>query len=160
MVQCFSCISDYINKLSAESKDQAIDKVLAHLPLLRVGNKKAKTEYVGLVPRLLSYSIENGAYIEECNQLLSYSIIHPALTCDERAHFKWWFKHMEERFTSGYNNQSQQKTQNWRSKLAESGGQRDAEPQTRGKWESERILYELSGLTDLWQSQSWPTNCY
>ncbi|KAK3089916.1 hypothetical protein FSP39_007637 [Pinctada imbricata] len=94
---------NFINKLCTESKDQAIDKVLAHLPLLRVGNKKAKTEYVGLVPQLLSYSIENGAYIEECNQLLSYSIIHPALTSDERAHFKWWYKQLEERFTSGFN---------------------------------------------------------
>ncbi|XP_022331354.1 protein Smaug homolog 1-like [Crassostrea virginica] len=97
----------YIHQLRAEPQEIAVQKLLAHFPLLKVGNVKAKTEYLALIPQILTYSNENGAYVEESRQLLSYSVIHPALTSEEHAHFKWWISHLNERFTSNYPSHSQ-----------------------------------------------------
>lgn len=96
----------FINKLCNETKESAIAKLLAHLPLLRAGNSQAKSEYLRLIPVILSYSIENGAHIEESRQLLSYSLIHPAITSDERSQFTMWIGHLEERFTYSIYHQS------------------------------------------------------
>ncbi len=49
------------------------------------------------VLQVLAHSIENGMHMEESRQLLSYSLIHPAITADERAHFTLWLSHLEER---------------------------------------------------------------
>lgn len=107
LVICFYCFIAYIHQLRAEPQEIAVQKLLAHFPLLKVGNVKAKTEYLALIPQILTYSNENGAYVEESRQLLSYSVIHPALTSEEHAHFKWWISHLNERFTSNYPSHSQ-----------------------------------------------------
>ncbi|XP_062619622.1 protein Smaug homolog 1-like [Saccostrea cucullata] len=92
----------YIHQLRTEPQEIAVQKLLAHFPLLKVGSVKAKTEYLALIPQILTYSNENGAYVEESRQLLSYSVIHPALTSEEHAHFNWWISHLNERFTSTF----------------------------------------------------------
>lgn len=92
----------YIHQLRAEPQEIVVQKLLAHFPLLKVGNVKAKTEYLALIPQILTYSNEKGAYVEESRQLLSFSVIHPALTSEEHAHFNWWISHLNERFTSSY----------------------------------------------------------
>lgn len=99
---CLSSLPAYIHQLRAEPQEIVVQKLLAHFPLLKVGNVKAKTEYLALIPQILTYSNEKGAYVEESRQLLSFSVIHPALTSEEHAHFNWWISHLNERFTSNY----------------------------------------------------------
>lgn len=99
---CLSSLPAYIHQLRAEPQEIVVQKLLAHFPLLKVGNVKAKTEYLALIPQILTYSNEKGAYVEESRQLLSFSVIHPALTSEEHAHFNWWISHLNERFTSSY----------------------------------------------------------
>ena len=79
--------------------DHAVQQLLLHLPLLQRGNGIAKKEYLNLIPKILSYVIDKGVHIEESRQLLSYSLIHPAITSDERAMFNTWLNHLEERYT-------------------------------------------------------------
>ncbi|XP_013400510.1 protein Smaug homolog 1 [Lingula anatina] len=90
--------ADYISSLCNEPRDSQVIQLLSHLPLLRPGNEVAKTEYLKLIPILLQYSIENGVHIEESRQLLSYSLIHPAINSEERSQFTLWLGHLEERF--------------------------------------------------------------
>lgn len=95
--------SAYIHNLCNESKESAISKLLARLPLLHTGNTDAKKEYLRLIPTILSYSKEHGTHIEDTRQLLSYSLIHPACTSDERSQFTMWIGQLEEIFTYGIN---------------------------------------------------------
>ena len=96
----FLFLSAFICKLTHEPKEQAISQLLNHLPLLHSGNAQAKTEYLKLIPVILSHSIEKGVFIEESRQLLSYSLIHPAITSDERSKFNMWLGHLDERFSN------------------------------------------------------------
>ena len=74
-----------------------MNHLLSHLPLLRPGNTQAKAEYLNIIPKVLAHSIENGIHIEESRQLLSYSLIHPAITSEERSQFTLWLTHLEDR---------------------------------------------------------------
>lgn len=74
--------------------------LLSHLPLLRPGNTEAKAEYLKLIPKILEDSIDRGCDIEESRQLLSYSLIHPAINSDERNQLNLWLGQLEERVTS------------------------------------------------------------
>ena len=78
----------------------AVHQLLLHLPLLQRGNTPAKKEYLNLIPKILAYVIEKGVHIEESRQLLSYLLIHPAITSDERATLNKWLNHLEERYTT------------------------------------------------------------
>lgn len=99
----------YICKLHQLPKEKAIQELLNHLPLLHTGNTKAKNEYLNLIPKVLSHSIDNGVFIEESRQLLSYSLIHPAITSEERSQFNLWLGHLDERLSnSQYHSPSQQ----------------------------------------------------
>ncbi|KAL5008132.1 hypothetical protein ScPMuIL_013713 [Solemya velum] len=104
--------SVYISNLGKEPVERAVQELLAHLPLLHSGNITAKSEYLKIIPKVLSHSIENGVYIEECRQLLSYSLIHPAITSEERSQFTMWLGHLEERFTYSIYHNSQQSPDN------------------------------------------------
>lgn len=97
----------FISKLSKEPKEKVILELLNLLPLLHSGNIKAKNEYLNLIPSILSHSIEHGVFIEESRQLLSYSLIHPAITSEERSKFNMWLCHLDERFSSNYHSPSQ-----------------------------------------------------
>ena len=48
-------------------------------------------------PKVLAHSIENGIHIEESRQLLSYSLIHPAITTTNARSSPWWLTHLEDR---------------------------------------------------------------
>ncbi|XP_021341894.1 protein Smaug homolog 1-like isoform X2 [Mizuhopecten yessoensis] len=90
----------YIHKLANnDSKEYAIAKLLAHLPLLRTGKNQAKVEYLALISSILGYTIQNGTHIEESRQIISYSLMHPAITSDERSEFTLWIGKLEEQFT-------------------------------------------------------------
>ncbi|XP_074640115.1 protein Smaug homolog 1-like [Tubulanus polymorphus] len=99
--QCVDEANDpeYIRNLCNESKEKAVHLLISHLPLLEPRNKDAKSEYLLILPKILAHSIEHGIHIEESRQLLSYALIHPAITGDERAQFTLWLSRLEESFT-------------------------------------------------------------
>ncbi|XP_045887881.1 protein Smaug homolog 1 isoform X2 [Micropterus dolomieu] len=86
-----------ISQWQVESKERVISLVLTHLPLLKPGNVEAKGEYMRLLPRILAHTIEHGHHLEESRQLLSYALIHPATSLEDRAALALWLNHLEER---------------------------------------------------------------
>ncbi|CAJ1050037.1 protein Smaug homolog 1 isoform X2 [Xyrichtys novacula] len=86
-----------ISQWQGESKERVISLVLTHLPLLKPGNVEAKSEYMRLLPRILAHTIEHGHHLEESRQLLSYALIHPATSLEDRAALALWLNHLEER---------------------------------------------------------------
>nr|XP_056706891.1 protein Smaug homolog 1 isoform X2 [Euleptes europaea] len=89
-----------INQWQQESKAKVISLLLTHLPLLKPGNIEAKVEYMKLLPKILAHSIEHNQHIEESRQLLSYALIHPATSLEDRSALAMWLNHLEDR-TSG-----------------------------------------------------------
>ncbi|XP_069561536.1 protein Smaug homolog 1 isoform X2 [Brachyistius frenatus] len=86
-----------ISQWQGEPKERVISLVLTHLPLLKPGNVEAKGEYMRLLPRILAHTIEHGRHLEESRQLLSYALIHPATSLEDRAALALWLNHLEER---------------------------------------------------------------
>ncbi|XP_024863940.1 protein Smaug homolog 1 isoform X2 [Kryptolebias marmoratus] len=86
-----------ISQWQGEPKERVISLVLTHLPLLKPGNTEAKGEYMLLLPRILAHTIEHGHHLEESRQLLSYALIHPATSLEDRAALALWLNHLEER---------------------------------------------------------------
>uniref|UniRef100_A0A4W4FMG2 Protein Smaug homolog 1 n=1 Tax=Electrophorus electricus TaxID=8005 RepID=A0A4W4FMG2_ELEEL len=86
-----------ISQWQGESKERLISLVLIHLPLLKPGNSEAKGEYMRLLPKILAHTIEYGRHLEESRQLLSYALIHPATSLEDRAELALWLNHLEER---------------------------------------------------------------
>ena len=76
--------------------------LLSHLPLLQPRNSEAKCEYMNLLQKVLSHTIESSLFVEESRQLLSYALIHPATTLDDRTSLAMWLNHLEEHLSSGY----------------------------------------------------------
>ncbi|XP_053577563.1 protein Smaug homolog 2 isoform X3 [Bombina bombina] len=89
-----------INQWHQESKDKVISLLLSHLPLLQPRNTDAKCEYMKLLQKVLAYTTETNSYIEESRQLLSYALIHPATTLDDRNSLALWLNHLEERLSA------------------------------------------------------------
>ncbi|KAM4593591.1 protein Smaug homolog 1 isoform 2-T2 [Odontesthes bonariensis] len=87
----------FISQWQGEPKERVISLVLTHLPLLKPGNTEAKGEYMRLLPRILAHTIEHGHHLEESRQLLSYALIHPATSLEDRAALAQWLNHLEER---------------------------------------------------------------
>ncbi|XP_019955059.2 protein Smaug homolog 1 isoform X3 [Paralichthys olivaceus] len=86
-----------ISQWQGEPKERVISLVLTHLPLLKPGNVEAKGEYMRLLPHILAHTIEHGHHLEESRQLLSYALIHPATSLEDRAELALWLNHLEER---------------------------------------------------------------
>ncbi|KAM9764714.1 protein Smaug homolog 1 isoform 2-T2 [Menidia menidia] len=87
----------FISQWQGEPKERVISLVLTHLPLLKPGNTEAKGEYMRLLPRILAHTIDHGHHLEESRQLLSYALIHPATSLEDRAALAQWLNHLEER---------------------------------------------------------------
>ncbi|KAM8773849.1 protein Smaug homolog 2 [Rhynchonycteris naso] len=91
-----------VSQWQQESKEKVVSLLLSHLPLLQPRNTEAKSEYMRLLQKVLAYSIESNAFIEESRQLLSYALIHPATTLEDRNSLALWLSHLEERLASGF----------------------------------------------------------
>ncbi|KAG9336706.1 hypothetical protein JZ751_003054, partial [Albula glossodonta] len=87
----------FISQWQGEPKERVISLVLTHLPLLKPGNVDAKGEYMRLLPKILAHTIEHGRHLEESRQLLSYALIHPATSQEDRSALALWLNHLEER---------------------------------------------------------------
>lgn len=85
---------------SLHTDEMALPKLLAHLPLLQPGSIHAKAEYMKMIPKILTLTTSEGLHYEESKQLLSYFMIHPAITREERDSLSKWFIQLEERSTS------------------------------------------------------------
>ena len=64
--------------------------LLRCLPLLRTGNAPAKAAYLHVLPVVLQRSSETGLYLPDCQQILSYALIHPAISGDELIPLNAW----------------------------------------------------------------------
>uniref|UniRef100_A0A2K6SSH0 Protein Smaug homolog 1 n=1 Tax=Saimiri boliviensis boliviensis TaxID=39432 RepID=A0A2K6SSH0_SAIBB len=95
-----------INQWQQESKDKVISLLLTHLPLLKPGNLDAKVEYMKLLPKILAHSIEHNQHIEESRQLLSYALIHPATSLEDRSALAMWLNHLEDRTSTSFGGQN------------------------------------------------------
>ncbi|XP_058422938.1 protein Smaug homolog 1 isoform X1 [Diceros bicornis minor] len=95
-----------INQWQQESKDKVISLLLTHLPLLKPGNLDAKAEYMKLLPQILAHSIEHNQHIEESRQLLSYALIHPATSLEDRSALAMWLNHLEDRTSTSFGGQN------------------------------------------------------
>ncbi|EPY85991.1 hypothetical protein CB1_000338033 [Camelus ferus] len=91
-----------VSQWQQESKEKVVSLLLSHLPLLQPGNTEAKSEYMRLLQKVLAYSIESNAFIEESRQLLSYALIHPATTLEDRNALALWLSHLEERLAGSF----------------------------------------------------------
>ncbi|KAM9853363.1 protein Smaug homolog 2 [Aulostomus maculatus] len=91
-----------VNQWHQEPKEKVVSLLLSHLPLLQPRNSEAKCEYMKLLQKVLSHTIESSLFVEESRQLLSYALIHPATTLDDRTSLAMWLNHLEEHLSSGY----------------------------------------------------------
>ncbi|XP_078462292.1 protein Smaug homolog 1 isoform X2 [Lampetra planeri] len=88
-----ACVSQWWQ----EPKEKALALLLTHFPLLKPRNAEAKAEYMKLLPGVLAHAIESGHRVEESRQLLSFALIHPAVSLEDRGSLAGWFSHLEER---------------------------------------------------------------
>ncbi|XP_041035351.1 protein Smaug homolog 1 isoform X2 [Cetorhinus maximus] len=96
----------FISQWHQDPKEKVVLQLLSHLPLLQPGNVEAKSEYMKLLQKVLAYSIDSNLFIEESRQLLSYALIHPATSLDDRSSLALWLTHLEERMSSNYSSQN------------------------------------------------------
>uniref|UniRef100_A0A8C7GP01 Sterile alpha motif domain containing 4B n=1 Tax=Oncorhynchus kisutch TaxID=8019 RepID=A0A8C7GP01_ONCKI len=94
--------ADIVSQWHLEPMEKAVSLLLSHLPLLQPRNSEAKCEYMKLLQKVLSHTIESSLFVEESRQLLSYALIHPATTLDDRTSLAMWLNHLEEHLSSGY----------------------------------------------------------
>ncbi|XP_069190551.1 protein Smaug homolog 2 isoform X2 [Procambarus clarkii] len=84
-----------------EAKDGGACDLLHHLPLLRPSNTEAKLQYLSIIPKVLAHAVTSAgtqpAALENARQLLSYSLIHPAITAEERRALTHWLRALEDR---------------------------------------------------------------
>uniref|UniRef100_A0A674NS86 Sterile alpha motif domain containing 4B n=1 Tax=Takifugu rubripes TaxID=31033 RepID=A0A674NS86_TAKRU len=55
-----------------------------------------------LLQKVLSHTIDSSLFVEESRQLLSYALIHPATTLDDRTSLAMWLSHLEDHLSGGY----------------------------------------------------------
>lgn len=84
----------------SESTETVLQELLLHLPLLKPGNSSCKEAYLLVIQEIINYCVSTGQYTNLAQQLLSYTLIHPAITCRDRRSLKQWLKHLEDRISS------------------------------------------------------------
>lgn len=77
-------------------------QLLVYLPLLQPGNNAAREEYLNILPNVLSHSHSQGVHEEECRQLLSLALVHPAFSANERARLQEWLEILNEKSVDGF----------------------------------------------------------
>ena len=60
-------------------------QLLSLLPLLRPGNTEAAMIFTEIIPQCVNVCLEQSKNLEESRQLISYALIHPALSSDQRS---------------------------------------------------------------------------
>ncbi|EDO48639.1 predicted protein, partial [Nematostella vectensis] len=86
---------EFLSNLCHETKAVAVQQLLAHLPLLVPGNDEARFEYLQLLPKILTHTVQHSVHQDECMQLLSLALVHPAFPPEERNSLLCWLSHLE-----------------------------------------------------------------
>lgn len=73
-----------IGNVPYETREDILHDILTYLPLLKPGNEEAKAAYIALVPIVVADSIKRLVPTEMVQQILSYLLIHPAVTSEDR----------------------------------------------------------------------------
>lgn len=73
-----------IGNVAYKTKEDILHDILTYLPLLKPGNEDAKSAYISLVPIVVADSIKQVVPTELVQQILSYLLIHPAVTSEDR----------------------------------------------------------------------------
>ena len=87
--------TEFLSSLLRESKDFAVKQLLMHLPLLNPRNDEARYEYLHLLPKILHHTVEHSVHQEECRQLLSLAVVHPAFPPEERTALHHWLSQLD-----------------------------------------------------------------
>ncbi len=69
---------------NTESRETLMKDLLAYLPLLNAKNLDVKNVYLALISKVLKHVLDFFTMQDEARQLLSYSLIHPAFSGDDR----------------------------------------------------------------------------
>ncbi|CAH2041781.1 unnamed protein product, partial [Iphiclides podalirius] len=89
---------------------ERLRQLLTLLPLLRSDNDRAKSVYVGAAPSLVQRCVDaprrSSAALELCRQLLSYLLVHPALTHHEQRTLMQWLRYLENHISGNRNTES------------------------------------------------------
>lgn len=73
-----------IGNVPYETREDVLHDILTYLPLLKPGNEEAKAAYISLVPVVVADSIKQAVPTDLVQQILSYLLIHPAVTSEDR----------------------------------------------------------------------------
>ncbi|CAF4857947.1 unnamed protein product [Pieris macdunnoughi] len=98
-----------------EEDGERLLKLLALLPLLRTDNERAKNIYVGAAPALVQRCVDAPRRTiapDLCRQLLSYLLVHPALSLHDQRTLTQWLRYLENHISGNRNSESvwQQRT--------------------------------------------------
>ncbi|CAH3040691.1 unnamed protein product [Porites lobata] len=95
MMQWRANDKEFLSSLLRESKDFAVKQLLMHLPLLNPRNDEARYQYLQLLSKILHHTVEHSIHQEECRQLLSLSVVHPAFPPEERTTLHSWLSQLD-----------------------------------------------------------------
>lgn len=76
----------------SEKPQTAVTTLLAHLPLLKPGNRDAATSYLTTIRRVLSEFMTPYKIYNECVEIMSYVFVHPAFNKEDKKSFKQLLK--------------------------------------------------------------------
>lgn len=78
-----------------QTEEQALALLLTHLPLLHLGNSDARKEYMKLLPKVLLSSSKTQRYFDQCRQLLSLALVHPAFPPEDKKALNFWLEKLD-----------------------------------------------------------------
>lgn len=85
----------FLSSLHSQTEEQALTTLLAHLPLLNPGSLEARAEYMKLLPKVMLGSSEELDYLDQCRQLLSLALVHPAFPQEDREALTFWLSQLD-----------------------------------------------------------------
>jgi hypothetical protein len=90
--------SDYISRLGQEGQDLGPSRLLSFLLLLQPSNPTAVSAYLKLLPGVLlqSSTSDDGQHLDDCRQLLSLALVHPAFPSQEKTKLRCLLAMLEE----------------------------------------------------------------
>ena len=95
---CFLLVpTAFLSSLHSQSEAAALAQLLVHIPLLNPGNLDARGEYMKLLPKVLLGSSEELDYLDQCRQLLSLALVHPAFPHEDREALTYWLARLDEK---------------------------------------------------------------
>ncbi|KFB51118.1 AGAP006702-PA-like protein [Anopheles sinensis] len=85
-----------------ETMEDILKDILMYLPLLAPGNDEAKSMYMSLIPAAVDDACRQLVPTEIVQQTLSYLLIHPAITNDDRRVLSHWLRYLEDFISTSY----------------------------------------------------------